>query len=297
MSDQVRLVERMETLAHFVGDSHTIIFNGLVFEDRVSNKQRLTRADHHRYFLAHEVSGWGDKIEERLWRSLLLHDFLGYVPPEHGSKYLPKLTTTQCGAKIEEGLAAGFMHKKPLVLMCGEIDTRNILSQFKAGTDVELPFAAPQLEALAPFAATRLISADEILAFMRREFAPLFTGLRILKEIGLENLFLHSIPPPALDDDDAERVLTFRRAARVRYKIALLVNWLYAQACADLGIGFLNIWDAVCKQGLLNQDFYLDGLHLNKKAAIVSVNCLHASLSGSPMTYTHPLLDEALTAP
>ena len=103
----------------------------------------------------------------------------------------------------------------------------------------------------------------------------MFSGIRTLREIGFQRLFLHSLPPPGL------LAATWGKPVRLRYKITILANQLFAEFCAENDVGFLDIWEDVTTDGLRNMDFDLDDTHLNLASATVTMNRLEQMLAKS----------------
>jgi hypothetical protein len=158
----------------------------------------------------------------------------------------------------------------------GEIDTRYLARWFSSeGIDFDLPFEADGLNRLPAFAASRRYRSDEVLKLLAQHFNPLFHGLRIMHAAGIRSVYLHAIPPPTLDDVEASRVIGLEVPARLRYKLAMSVNYIYSVVCADIGIGFINTWPMVTRDGLLDDAYYLDGFHLNRNHTEVSVREVH----------------------
>lgn len=164
----------------------------------------------------------------------------------------------------------------PYVLSVGEINTRYLLQRLAADEmDVEVPFQITGLDELPAYNAQLTIASNRMLPLLLEEFHPLIKGLRILKNAGMRTLFLHSLPPPTIDDQDALRVYKHPSPARLRYKLTMFVNFLYDAICKEIGIGFINTWPMVTRNDLLDSRFYLDGLHLNAEHSKLSVSEVH----------------------
>lgn len=273
----LRFLERPRPI-HFIGDSHVGMYDGLLLEDS-AGRRLLTRSEYHRYLQACMFTDFGGKLHEGVWRSLAAQHFLAPRPSGEGAPFLPTIETLQNGIAVREGMdVAAYAADVPLVIVVGEIDSRNIIGQLNPSTGlglVDLPAGIARLHAPK---SERTISEAEFMAFLRKHFEPLERGLRGLREHGLRSLFLHDLPPPTPDDADAARVLGFPRPARLRYSVVCAINRYYRALCAELGIGFVDLWAAVTQDDVLDPAFYVDGLHLSRAAALIAVGQIHRSL-------------------
>ena len=260
----------------YIGDSHSGIGTFLL-EDPQSGERIVTRMSGIWRFVAQDVLGPDLMIGEELMQSLRR---LGAF---HSSPSLPEvpglrpIQTTYYDEKRTEYLAlTEFANSVPYVLTVGEINLRQILGRFaEDDVDFEIPFAADGLERLSRVKPRQTIGWADVLAMLGREFQPLFLGLRLLRSAGLHTIYLHSIPPPTTDDGEAERVYQHSSTGSLRYKLAMLINYLYSAVCNDVGIGFVDLWPMVTERNLLKDEFHLDGLHLNRQASILSVTEVH----------------------
>ncbi|HET9030588.1 MAG TPA: hypothetical protein VFN49_10440, partial [Candidatus Aquilonibacter sp.] len=192
----------------------------------------------------------------------------------------PVATTYGASKRLENVALTSFANEQAYVFNVGEINTRILLQRLvEDQLDFAVPFDTSGLEVLPPFEARQTISADSMLRLLIDVFNPLIRGLRILRDLGLRSIFLHSVPPPAVNDVDSARVMRFNNPALLRYKLVMFVNYLYASVCRELGIGFVNTWPLVTRGNLLQPEFYLDGLHLNRDHSILSVNEVYRQFS------------------
>ncbi len=257
----------------YLGDSHSGTIGTRVFEDTVTNARIVTRIAGIWRFVARDVLAADDMIGEQLMQTLrragAFHSFPSF-PPLPGLR--PITTVYGRGQQTEYLALTDFANEYPYVLSVGEIDDRYLLERFVADEiDFEVPFDTTGLERLPEIPSRQTLRVDQATKVMVEAFGPLFRGLKVLRQTGLRSVFLHSIPPPAVDDDDAARVLKHRSPARLRYKIAMFTNFLYEMACRDIGVGFINTWPMVTQGNLLKAEYRLDGLHLNHLHALLSV--------------------------
>lgn len=265
----------------YIGDSHAGSIGTLVFEDANETTRIVTRTCTIWRFVASDALGadgaLGDELVQALRNTGALHTSQAFAPL---AGFRPVQTTYGREKRPENVAVLDSASERAYVVCVGEIDTRYILHRFVLERlDFQVPFPIDGLEALPAFEARQTLRADRMLAFLGEEFKPLFVGLRLLRAAGLRTIFLHSLPPPAIDDADAERVLKHPSPARLRYKLAMFVNFLYEAVCRDIGVGFINMWPSVTSANLLRPEYYLDGLHLNREHAKRSVAEVHRQMT------------------
>jgi len=264
----------------YIGDSHANI-GTLVFEDeakalRVATRTYFLWAFGARDFLAKGAT-LGDPLVETLRRCGALHSSPTF-PPLPG---LRPVTTFRDGMLYEEGLkVTALSSSQPYVLCAGELNVRYLLGRFAdEEIDFDTPFVTDGLNALPTYHVRATVPFAKLLPIVLDEIGDIFQGLRILREAGLTTLFLHCLPPPTLDDRAFAKIMGFQAPARLRYKLTMLVNFLYERAAREIGIGFINTWASVTDGNLRRAEFELDAIHLNRKHAILSVQEVHRQFS------------------
>ena len=111
---------------------------------------------------------------------------------------------------------------------------------------------------------------------------PMMAALQILQQNQLSRLLVHGLPPRNMDQAAAELNSPGPMPdVRVRSKLALEVNRQLQSACERLHIGFVDIWQETSSDGFLRQEFALDGIHLNRRAAQYSLEKIAALLVDS----------------
>lgn len=264
----------------YIGDSHAGAIGTLVFEADSGSERVVTRTCGIWRFVAADALGPDGMVGEALVQALRTTGALHSSPQFQPLLGLRPVLTTYGNEKRSENLApVAAAAERAYVLCVGEIDARYILYRFAGeGVDFQLPFPGDGLERLPTYEPRKVLRADQMLEFLGEEFKPLFVGLRILYAAGLRTVFLHCLPPPAIDDADAERVYKHPSPARLRYKLAMYINFLYRAVCRDIGVGFIDTWEAVTDGNLLKTEFHLDGLHLNREHAKLSVAEVHRQM-------------------
>lgn len=196
--------------------------------------------------------------------------------------FRPVLVRHDTGFLRENLCVTSFANDDAYIFCVGELDARHLLHKvITEDVDFELPFKASGIERLTPAKARRTYSAGEMVRLLADRLQPLFIGLRMLKAAGLRSIFLHSIPPPTPDDEDFFRVFNFRSIAATRYKLHLLINYIYEVMCRDIGVGFINTWPMVTVANVLDDRYYLDGVHLNHQHAVLSATEAYRQFIGA----------------
>lgn len=266
----------------YIGDSHAGAIGWHLFEDPRGGPHITTNVVPIWRFVAADALDEQGRIGESLITALRRSGaFRTVLDAPQLAGFPSAMITYGREKKAEHYVLNAAANDAPYVLCIGEINTRYLLHWLvQDGIDFDLPFPAPELDALdASYPVRARFRADQMMKVLAEEFAPLFRALRMLREAGLKSLFLHSIPPPAVDDADAERVLKHPSPVRLRYKLARYVNFLYANVCRELGVGFIDMWPLVTKDGVLDPAFYLDGLHLNIEHSKRSVSEVYRQLA------------------
>jgi hypothetical protein len=179
-----------------------------------------------------------------------------------------------------------------LVFFVGEIALRAAFLKTLGKRDFDLPFPVPHLDEIPSSEAwdkeAEHVSMDLVLNLFNQVASPLFNGLAALYKSGFTRTYLHSVPPPTLNDGEFEWMHGFHTPARLRYKAAALFNSCFASFCQQYKIGFLNIWDDVTIHNALNPEYYLDGCHLHPKSVPITLTKLMTALAADPRPAIEP---------
>src|SRR5476649_2001927 len=135
-----------------------------------------------------------------------------------------------------------------LVFCIGDLDLHHLLNHF-GDHDFELPGD----ERYGADHTRQPIPHGIIVAQLEKLLAPFGVGLRQLKYAGFARLMVHCIPPRAADD-----------------------------------IPFIDTWPELSRDGYLLPEYDIDGMHLSRQAALVSLQKIIASLTESTWN-THNL--------
>lgn len=261
---------------HYIGDSHAGVIGSLEFQS-AGGQRIITRVSGIWRFVAADMLDADGMVSEAVMQALrrvgAFHSSTAFAPVP-GLRAI--LTTYGNEKRPEQPKTTESANHVPYVFNVGEINARYVLYRLVMDQiDFAVPFATNGLDRLSSQTPRQVLSAEQMLRLLAEEFTPLFRGLRILQNAGLRTLYLHCVPPPAVDDVDSERVLKHRSPGRLRYKLAMFINYLYEAVCRETGIGFVNTWPLVSRDNILDSEYYLDGLHLNRKHAILSVREVH----------------------
>jgi hypothetical protein len=160
-----------------------------------------------------------------------------------------------------------------LLFISGEADLLDVAHELYPRYDFDLDPKTPGLERIPPDDEwTEKIDAAQVKADIALRCRPLFEALLTLRAAGYENIFFHDIPPPS------PARLPHWKPYRLRFKLAVLINEIYAQFSRENGIGLISTWDDVLLDGVRNPQYDADNVHLNREAAVISVRRLESML-------------------
>jgi hypothetical protein len=273
-SGLVEIVGR-STPIHVLGDSHALPYKGLVFQSSADDLFYVTYAKHIPGFQgAHFVDGAG-RLHGGVMNALTSEGLI--VKADESDAWTAQHHDPNAARAKAIDFAAGRVRRSPILLMLfGDIEQRGtLIKQLAPGCDFELPgYLAPDLPA---HPVTQTIPYQVVSEFAARLLAPAFRGLLTLSSWGFETLYVHTLPPQPPDDADYARINGYAAPARLRYKCTYLFNSALREFARNTPqIRLLDMWEKQTVNGLLDPAFYLDGVHLNIKAAGISVNALLA---------------------
>jgi hypothetical protein len=253
----------------FLGESHT-----LSFADRVVLREAAAPLVCHSIFLSSAIclatvtnsdGGLAGPVRNAMRSFRLLIDEPGEEASEESVFMTPR--------KMWRNVARRRFTVPPLIVIClGSYDIFRTINEFPAE---DFAFGeTPLLHRPAPSFAVPLpdaMDAADAVAWFSARVEPLRAALQRLREVGFPRLSCLAVPPPTLDDDLTARAVNGlggavtpgkgRRA--FRYKVAMLLNALVAQVCADEGVDFLDSWPLLTEGGIVRPDALMDAAHLN----------------------------------
>lgn len=263
------------TPIYVIGDSHSLIFNDLLFEESQLFQQ---------HFITRAKYGSTLNAASYMHQAHLNPRLLQFLRDENLVD--DQLNAFHCAMSDLAGHVARAMDRarmEPILLFfAGDIDLRSLfLKQIGPRADFVLPFLNDAHPDAGAVAGAELMPYK--LARQRVEglLTPFFKALLTLQKAGFQRLFVHSLPPQTLSDADYARINGYASPLQLRYKATLLFNDVLAQYCQTHQIFWINIWERVTIHGRLNPAYHLDHVHLNRKAAEISMQTLFESLAHS----------------
>jgi hypothetical protein len=188
----------------------------------------------------------------------------------------------------------------PLVIFAGDVDINHVLFR-QMGEEYD--FESAETPGLPPAAGARPVPRGVVDRALDKIFAPLAHGVARLKAAGMDRIVLHGLPPRSSDDEQARRwsngVIC---PLATRRKICMLANDRLRRIAADVGVAYLDAWDEIATDGVLAPEYDLDGLHLTRAGAAISVGkiaalLLNADVGGFSETRYYQLFDLARKRP
>lgn len=159
-----------------------------------------------------------------------------------------------------------------LLLYLGEPDLFHVAHALYPRYDFALDPQTPGLTNPPDDEWTELLDTEIVRGMIRLQFEPLFKALLTLREAGFPNVFLHEVPPPAI-----ERKVYW--PYWLRFKLTVLANEIFVEFAESYGIGFISVWDEVTQNGMRDPRYDEgDGVHLNQAAAMLSIAQMHAMM-------------------
>lgn len=271
---------------YFLGDSQCLVFSHLLFAAEYQGRTQMliTQARYCPGLKASNFSLAQDRLHEGILRALLSDSLI-----DRENKALYQYQSPHASIL---SLLAGRVRAAPvLVFFCGSGDlVGNFLRQLGHRYDFYFPCEETELAAFPPHSAQQVFPLETARRYLQDLCQPLFRGLRQLKAMGFEHLFLHELVPQTPDDALFSQVYGYNCPARIRTKALLLFNQILAEGAQAAGIGWISIWEQVTINHRLRPEYALDGIHLNKTAAFLSVETLWQILCQAlPAPYLPPL--------
>lgn len=278
MSNEITIESPKKPLEFFfIGDSHSIIFNNLLFQHNSWTKSPIiSRSSYLGGVQATNFTDISGKLRPDIFQSL---KFFGLL-----SKYGDVLHMSNSEAAININVASSSQRKVPIITFCvGDIDIRSkILRQL--GDDIDFDINSDhQYEWFKVSESENFISSQLVKKLIQDTYKPLFKGLNILLQGGFQRIYLHSIAPPTLNSEKFELINGYNYSRRIHSKVVYITNLILEEECKRIGVHFINAWQKfVTKDGKLSDVYHLDHTHLNKKAAQETIRLIIDNLFNHP---------------
>ena len=288
----VALLDRAIPLYMF-GDSHALIYTDLVFdEQKYLHQHFVTRA---KYIPGLQAATFLDdkgNLHQAISQALISE---GLLEPGPGGGWLAFHQADTIQAK-STAVARGSGRISPIMaFFCGDIDLRLVfIKQFAPASDFTIPNDVYDPSRFEPYRIEQTVPFSLALELAKKLMNPLFVGLAFLARMGFSNLYLGTLVPPALDDREYERSLGYFAPAALRYKSTRLFNAVIREFGRVSGVRILDMWDRTTTGGVLEPAFALgDHVHLNKRAAALTVDTLVHDMLNRSRSAANPLWETA----
>lgn len=246
------------TPIHMIGESHSLIFSNMLFRPSGSEESYLCRTRFFSSLRARQYSV-GDELSDDYVDGLVAEGLLDRA-------YRPVHQYAEPSATFLAGMP---LMSPPMVLFAGDLDLHELLRQVGDQFDFLLPddpgYGVDPTKQIMTYAQVR----DHIAGFL----APFCNAVEQLKAASFDRVMIHCLPPRTPDSDLAARWTDgIVIAAPFRAKLTLLANRLLADFCDAAGIGFIDTWPDLTENGYLRPEFELDGVHINRRSAMISLD-------------------------
>jgi hypothetical protein len=251
---------------YFVGDSLTTVFADRVYERAGDPRRYLARTKYVNGITAAGLAGEDGALHPGVLTALL-GDCV--IVEEDGA--LRALHRAESRHWRYAAATMGRPRSSPVVvLMAGSLDIAQTLEEIGPDADFEVPpaFRAHPAPARGP---RRIVDAAGVLERIERRAQGLERGLRALRALGLDELFVHSLAPTNADDEAFAKVFGVPCPAELRYKVGLVLNERLRAACERAGVPFLDLWPQTTEGPWLRREHVLDGAHFNDRAALLTM--------------------------
>ncbi len=241
---------------HMIGESHSIVFGNLLFRPVWSKDPYLCRTRFLPTLLAADYAV-GDDIDNGYIDALIAEGIFD-------ASLRPAFMHCEPSAAY---IAGQPLIAPPMVLFAGDLDIHKMFLDFTDRCDFILPddpgYGVDKSKTMLAHAEV----VDHVLALL----TPFLQTVEQLQAAGFGRLMIHCLPPRTADDERAARWTRFVFSAAVRAKITVVANRLLEEFCSHADIAFIDTWPELTEGGYLKPEFDLDGCHVNRAAAQISL--------------------------
>ncbi|MBX3564888.1 MAG: hypothetical protein KF730_09970 [Sphingomonas sp.] len=258
---------------HMIGESHSLVFNNLLF--RAEERTFLCRT---RFLATLKAADYlaGGNLDTGYAEALIAEGILD-------AELRPAFLHAEPSAAF---LAGAPMLAPPMVLFAGDLDLHGLFRQLGNAYD----FVLPDDPHFGIDAAKQSMAHADIHAHIAACLAPFLDAVRMLQGVGFSRMMIHCLPPRT---PDAQAASNWTGGAiidaPIRAKLTLLANRLLADFCAETAIPFIDTWPELTEAGLLRPEFELDGCHVNRASALVSLDKIAATLRDRTANIANPI--------
>lgn len=267
---------------HCVGESHCLRFSDLGWLDDGAVRSLVTRVHFLTDVTASNFSGNGG-LHSDLSAALLGGGLCTEVVADDGcSELVAAHRRTTFASRVlaarHAALADQPLEAPPLLWFAGDKELHSLTLEMGEDVDFELP-ADP---GFGRQPGARRVPYEDVEVSLRHLLRPFLDGLEMLTGAGFTRSLVHGLAPRSGNLDRIARWCSgVRIPASLRSKVAIVANRLLQRRCAELGLGFVDVWsELVGRDGLLDPRFDLDGIHLTRAATEVTFPAVAAALAG-----------------
>ena len=260
---QVELLGHVQPLL-MIGESHCLAFRDLLFRP-VGGKQHFQCRV--RYLASAPASTWsqGEVTNATFADALVAEGVLN-------THLQPAFMAVDNAAVF---IAGQPVMAPPMVFFGGDTELVRLVDMMGLRFDFELPddpgYGTDRAKQPIPYA--------QVQQQIQRIVDPILATLRRLQGAQLTRLMMHCIPPRSTNDRKAAMFTgDVQVPASVRSKLVVLANRMLRAGCEEAGIAWIDTWPETSEGGYLKSEYELDGLHVNRKSAMVSLQKITATL-------------------
>ena len=259
-----------------IGDSHSLIYTDVLVSNNngIDEQFYLFKVKYIGGLIASKFVSDNGSLDQNVVNAMLN---FGLLKPDAQRGLVARHKTPALNSS--ETYENKYGSADPVILFSvGELDIRNnILKQLADNFDFTIPnfnfFEFPNKIKPA------LISYDLVKNLYEQISEPLLKGLIGLRNLGFDNTFL-LLPPPSPPNDDTFFALNeFTCSANLRTKVHYSFNQHLKEKLSRFALKYIDIWNFVTTNNVLNEDYLLDSCHLNSKASKIVIGELIAKIS------------------
>ncbi len=252
------------TPIHMVGESHSLVFSNLLFRPGGAQENYLCKTRFLPVLKAAEYSA-GNDLSADYVHALIAEGIVD-------SSLRPAFLHAEPSAAFLAGMP---VMAPPMVLFAGDLDMHQLFRQIGGSYD----FILPDDPCYGTDKAKQILPYSDVEGHISGFLNPFFNAVRLLKSVGFSRMMIHCLPPRTPDNVAASHWTGgIIIDAAVRAKLTLIANRQIAAFCADAGIAFIDTWPDLTENGLLRPEFELDGAHINRQSALISLEKITAHL-------------------
>ena len=252
------------TPIHMVGESHSLVFSNLLFRPACAQESYLCKTRFLSVLKAADYSA-GNDLSVDYVHALIAEGIVD-------SALRPAFLHAEPSAAFLAGMP---VMSPPMVLFAGDLDMHQLFRQIGGSYD----FILPDDPCYGTDKARQILPYSDIEGHIAGFLAPFFNAVRLLKGVGFSRMMIHCLPPRTPDNAAASHWTGgIIIDAPVRAKLTLLANRQIAAFCTEAGIAFIDTWPDLTENGYLRPEYELDGAHINRQSALISLEMITAHL-------------------